>query len=210
MEYEDPMELERRKKAIQKSYGMKMMNKLSSIDEFLLEKRTSEMSRLSQNPTDSATSKHHIDIVDLKKRVSKLGYSPKPFLTSRRNPDLSKRQIQSNQAAIESSIHNVSQRSKIDMFEYASEKNILNEDSESGKDMFKSKILHESSQLTSSTRQLFTLDRKQEQKVFQNILKELDKRKLKAKTSTRASQNESKFSHGSIFRWRVHSFALRS
>lgn len=196
MEYEDPMETEKRRRAIQNSFGMKMVTKLAKIDDFLLEKRTAEMSRVSRNVPDSATSKHHIDIVDLKKRVSKLGYSPKPFLSSRKSQVPLTQRVNSHQMAIESSLHNVSQRSKIDMFEYASEKNLLNEDSESAKDMFKSQVLHESSQLTSSTRNLFNLDRKQEQKVFQNILKELDKRKLKAKTSTRASQNESKFSLG--------------
>lgn len=196
MEYEDPMETEKRRRAIQNSFGMKMVTKLSKIDDLILEKRTAELSRLSQNVTESSTSKNPIDIIDLKKRVSKLGYSPKPFLSGRKSQVPLSQRFKSHHLAVESSLHNVSQRSKIDMFEYASEKNLLNEDSESAKDMFKSQVLHESSQLTSSTRNLFNLDRKQEQKVFQNILKELDKRKLKAKTSARASQNDSKFSLG--------------
>jgi WD40 repeat protein len=194
VEYEEPMEMEQRKRRVQNSFATKVTHRLAKVDQQIAERVEAELLKRPDNYSIASASRRHVDIIDLKKRVSKLGYSPKPFLSSRRTLKVSAKAPTESLPPIESTVHDASNKSKIDMFDYATEKNLFHEDSTSVRDMFRSQVLHESSHLTTSTKNLLNLDRRQEKRLFQDIMRELDRRKLRAKASSRLSHNESQFS----------------
>lgn len=196
IEYHDTFESERRWNAAKKTFAAQTVNKLSGFDEFLDQQREVQLSKKEGSMLESTPKNIHVQITDLKKRMAKNGSTPKPFFSSRVHFEPTTRSVQNPLPLIEPTFGDMTQRSKIDIFDYAHERRLFTEESKSALDMFKSKILHDSSHITSSSRNIFNYERRQEQHKFQGLLRELDKKKLKAKASTVSVQNESKFSHG--------------
>lgn len=196
MEYEDPILAEIRRKKISQSIATKIFNKFEAIDErIVLEASTPRV----RGPIIARSSRQFNQQAikirasgTFKSRLSNRGLS----LSSRRPNELSLGSVFTKLPPIEASLPEELQKPTPDFFDYASEKNLVPEDSASIHDPFRSKILHESSQLSQISNTLFSTERRHEKKHFQSILRNLDKKVLKSKTSHRDAHQMSQLSKG--------------